>query len=197
MAQTDDTATATAAAEDKPSVARRLVLAALPLAVFVVIGLFLYQGLSLDPRQIPSALINKPAPEFDLQPVQGRSLGLSRRDLGGKVTLVNVFASWCVACRAEHPLLMELHRSGAVAVYGLNYKDRPAAAAEWLNRFGDPYARTGADLDGRVGIDFGVYGVPETFIIDPQGVIVEKIIGPISPRILELKVLPLVAELGG
>ena len=197
MAQFEDTSTETAAAEDKPRVIRRLAFAALPLAVFAVVGLFLYQGLSLDPTQIPSVLINKPAPDFDLSPVQGRSLGLSRRDLEGKVTLVNVFASWCVACRAEHPLLMELQRTGAVVVYGLNYKDPPAAAAEWLDRFGDPYTRTGADLDGRVGIDFGVYGVPETFIIDPQGVIVEKIIGPITPRIMELKVLPLIAELGG
>ncbi len=196
MAQVEDSAPPEETADGKPELFRRLVVALLPLAVFVVVGLFLYRGLSLDPGQIPSTLIDKPVPAFRLDPVQGRTLGLSSADLRGQVTLVNVFASWCVACRAEHPLLMELQRQGVV-VHGLNYKDRPADAEEWLGRFGDPYTRTGADRDGRVGIDFGVYGVPETFIIGADGVIVEKIIGPISPRILEQKVLPLVRELGG
>ncbi len=197
MARLEESAPPEATANEPPKPIRRAVVALLPLAVVMVVGLFLYRGLSLDPRSIPSTLIDKPVPEFGLAAVQGRTLGLSSDNLRGEVTLVNVFASWCVACRAEHPLLMELQKQGIVAVHGLNYKDRPADAAEWLDRFGDPYTRTGADRNGRVGIDFGVYGVPETFIIGADGVIVEKIIGPISPRILEQKVLPLVRELGG
>ena len=197
MARLEASAPPEATANERAKPIRRVVVALLPLAVVVVVGLFLYRGLSLDPRAIPSTLIDKPVPEFGLAAVQGRTLGLSSDNLRGEVTLVNVFASWCVACRAEHPLLMELQKQGIVVVHGLNYKDRPADAAEWLDRFGDPYTRTGADRNGRVGIDFGVYGVPETFIIGADGVIVEKIIGPISPRILEQKVLPLVRELGG
>ncbi len=197
MARLEDSAPPEETADGGSKPTRRLVVALLPLAVFVVVGLFLLRGLSLDPRAIPSTLIDKPVPEFGLAAVQGRTLGLSSDNLRGEVTLVNVFASWCVACRAEHPLLMDLQKQGIVAVHGLNYKDRPADAAEWLDRFGDPYGRTGADRDGRVGIDFGVYGVPETFIIGADGVIVEKIIGPISRRILEMKVLPLIKELGG
>ena len=191
MAQSSDTADTT----PKANPARRLVLATVPLAVAAVIGLFLYRGLSLDPGQIPSALIDKPAPDFSLPAVQGRELGLGTEDLKGQVSLVNVFASWCVACRAEHPLLTELGRQGVVAIHGLNYKDRPQDAAEWLDRYGDPYTRTGADIDGRVGIEFGVYGVPETFVVDKNGVIVEKIIGPVTPHILKEKLLPLIADL--
>lgn len=197
MAQLEESAAPEVTTDSGPKLARRLAVALLPLAVFVVVAFFLYRGLSLDPSQIPSTLIDKPVPEFQLPAVQGRTRGLADDNLRGEVTIVNVFASWCVACRAEHPLLMELQRQGIVAVHGLNYKDRPADAAEWLDRFGDPYSRTGADRDGRVGIDFGVYGVPETFIIGADGVIVEKIIGPISRRILEMKVLPLIKELGG
>ena len=136
-------------------------LAALaPLAAFLGLGGFLAVGLTLNPREIPSPLIGKPVPEFSLPPVQGRTLGLSSADLKGEVSLVNVFASWCVACRAEHPLFMELKAKGIVPIHGLNYKDRPQDAEGWLNELGDPYTRTGADLDGRVAIDWGVYGVP-------------------------------------
>ena len=197
MAQLEESAPPEVTTDGGPKLTRRLAVAMLPLAVFVVVGFVLYRGLSLDPSQIPSTLIDKLVPAFQLAAVQGRTRGLADDDLRGEVTIVNVFASWCVACRAEHPLLMELQRQGVVTVHGLNYKDRPADAAEWLDRFGDPYSRTGADRDGRVGIDFGVYGVPETFIIGADGVIVEKIIGPISRRILEKKVLPLIKELGG
>ena len=171
-------------------------LAALvPLAVFLVVGVFLAVGLTLNPREIPSPLIGKAVPEFSLPPVQGRTLGLSSADLKGEVSLVNVFASWCVACRAEHPLLMELRDKGVVAVHGLNYKDRPADAEKWLNELGDPYTRTGADINGRVAIDWCVYGVPETFLIDRQGRIAYKQIGPLNPEVLEKTILPLIGKL--
>jgi cytochrome c biogenesis protein CcmG, thiol:disulfide interchange protein DsbE len=134
-------------------------------------------------------------PSFDLPPVQGRLLGLASSDLVGEVSLVNVFASWCVACRAEHPLFMELAASGAVPLHGLNYKDRPEDAAQWLDRLGDPYNRTGADLDGRVAIDWGVYGVPETFVVSAAGQVVHKHIGPVSDVALAETILPLVERL--
>jgi cytochrome c biogenesis protein CcmG/thiol:disulfide interchange protein DsbE len=168
----------------------------LPVVLFAAIAVALYEGLSLDPKEIPSVLIDKPVPAFDLPPIQGRGMGLASGDLkAGEVSLVNVFASWCVACRAEHPVLMELKKSGAVPVHGLNYKDKPDQAKGWLDRFGDPYVRIGADIDGRVGIDFGVYGVPETFIIDKAGRIAYKHIGPIRPEDLENTILPLVKQL--
>lgn len=171
-------------------------LAALvPLAVFLGVGVFLAAGLTLNPREIPSPLIGKAVPEFSLPPVKGRALGLSSADLKGEVSLVNVFASWCVACRAEHPLLTELKQKGVVPIHGLNYKDRPADAEQWLNELGDPYTRTGADIDGRVAIDWGVYGVPETFVIDRQGLIAYKQIGPLNPEVLEKTILPLIGKL--
>ena len=169
--------------------------ALVPLAVFLVVGVFLAVGLTLNPREIPSPLIGKPVPEFSLPPVQGRTLGLSSADLNGEVSLVNVFASWCVACRAEHPLFMELKAKGIVPIHGLNYKDRPADAEQWLNELGDPYTRTGADINGRVAIDWGVYGVPETFLIDRQGRIAYKQIGPLNPEVLEKTILPLIGKL--
>lgn len=173
----------------------RWLWAVIPVAVFAVIGVFLYQGLSLNPSEIPSVLIDKPAPEFDLPPLPGKDNGLARSDLGGEPALVNVFASWCVACRVEHPILMDMAKKGDVRIFGLNYKDSPADAVGWLNRFGDPYDRIGSDRNGRTGIEFGVYGVPETFVIDKNGVIVDKVIGPITPQILQEKLLPLLAEL--
>ena len=167
----------------------------LPIAIFAALAVALGVGLTLNPREIPSALINKPVPEFDLPPVPGKPLGLASRNLKeGEVVLVNVFASWCVACREEHPLLMELARTKRVALHGLNYKDAPRDAQRWLAEWGDPYGRTGADRSGRVGIDFGVYGVPETFVVDGQGHIVMKHIGPITPADLETKILPAVAK---
>lgn len=169
--------------------------ALIPLAVFLVTGIFLAIGLTLNPREVPSPLINKPVPEFVLPPVQGRTLGLSSADLNGEVSLVNVFASWCVACRAEHPLLMELKQKGTVPIHGLNYKDKPDDAEKWLAELGDPYTRTGADINGRVGIDWGVYGVPETFVIDRQGRIAYKQIGPVTPQVLEKTILPLISKL--
>jgi cytochrome c biogenesis protein CcmG/thiol:disulfide interchange protein DsbE len=168
-----------------------------PAIVFV--GLVLAFGISLnrDPSSVPSPLIGKPVPAFSLAPVKERTLGLSTADLRGEVSLVNVFASWCVACREEHPLLMRMKQQGLVPIHGLNYKDKPDDAARWLDTMGDPYTRTGADLDGRVAIDWGVYGVPETFVVDRQGRIAFKQIGPISPQILEGTILPLIAKLRG
>ena len=148
-----------------------------------------------DPSLIPSALIGKQVPDFALPAVQGRTLGLSSQDLRGEVSLVNVFASWCVACREEHPLLMRMKAEGVLPIHGLNYKDEPDNAARWLNTMGDPYARTGVDRDGRVAIDWGVYGVPETFVISKDGHIAYKHIGPVTPEALEQTILPLIKKL--
>ena len=167
----------------------------LPVAVFGVVAVGLGIGLTRNPQEIPSALIGEPVPEFSLPPVQGRTLGLSSADLKGEVSLVNVFASWCTACRYEHPLFMRLDEDGVVPIHGLNYKDRPEDAARWLDELGDPYTRTGADRDGRVAIDWGVYGVPETFVISKDGVIVHKHIGPVSAKDLEETIVPLIERL--
>lgn len=173
---------------------RRYFWAALPLVVVCIVGLFLFRGLDLKPREIPSVLIGKPVPQFDLPPIQGRPPGLKTDDLRGDVSLVNVFASWCVACRIEHPLFMELkEKADTPPIHGLNYKDDPDSATLWLKRFGDPYQRVGQDIDGRVGIDWGVYGVPETFLVDRQGQIVCKHIGPIQERDWVQKLEPAIA----
>ena len=166
-----------------------------PLAIFAIVGVFLGVGLTLNPREIPSPLIGKPVPQFQLAAVKGRTLGLASSDLRGEVSIVNVFASWCVACREEHPLWMALARQNIAPIHGLNYKDKPDDAARWLGELGDPYRRTGADLDGRVGIEWGVYGVPETFVVDKKGVIRDKVIGPITPKIVDERLLPLVRRL--
>ncbi len=166
-----------------------------PIAAFVALVMAFAWALNRDPRTIPSALIDKPVPQFSLPPVQGRALGLSDLDLVGEVSLVNVFASWCVACREEHPLFMRLKAAGTVPIHGLDYKDPPDAAAKWLDTLGDPYTRTGADRNGRVAIDWGVYGVPETFVIAKDGRIAHKHIGPITPQALDDTILPLIRRL--
>lgn len=178
-----------------PSFGRRHALTLLPVGIFASVAVALGVGLGRDPSVLPSPLIGKPIPEFSLPPVQGRTLGLSSADLKGEVSLVNVFASWCVACREEHPVFMQLSRSGAVPIHGINYKDRPQDAGEWLDTLGDPYMRTGADLDGRVAIDWGVYGVPETFVIDAQGRIAFKQVGPVTPEIYRDTIGPLIETL--
>jgi len=178
-----------------PRGAGRHLLLLAPLAAFAALAVLLASGLGRDPRLVPSPLVGKPVPEFALPAVRGRTQGLSSDDLRGSVSLLNVFASWCVACRDEHPLLMALARSGELPVHGLNYKDRPQDAAAWLDALGDPYTRTGADRDGRVGLDLGVYGVPETFLIDAEGRIAHKHIGAITPEVLEQRILPLAREL--
>ena len=179
---------------EAPRTGSRLI-AFVPLAVFLVGVVLLAIGLTLNPREVPSPLIGKPVPAFNLPPVKGRTLGFSSADLKSEVSLVNVFASWCVACRAEHPLLMELKRTGVVPIHGLNSKDRPEDAEKWLDELGDPYTRTGADINGRVAIDWGVYGVPETFVIDRQGLIAYKQIGPVNREVLEKPILPLIGKL--
>lgn len=190
------TETASASPPDRPSARRRLrPLLLVPVVAFIGLVAALALGLQHDPRLVPSPLIGKPVPAFDLPPVKGHSLGLSSKDLRGHVTLVNVFASWCVACREEHALLVRLGQQQIVPIEGLDYKDKPADAVRWLESMGDPYARTGADADGRVAIDWGVYGVPETFVVDRGGHIAYKQIGPITPEILDRTILPLIEQL--
>jgi cytochrome c biogenesis protein CcmG, thiol:disulfide interchange protein DsbE len=168
----------------------------IPLLIFGVLLGFLAVGLSLNPREIPSPLINKPAPVFSLPALDAPDQKISAQDLRGKVWILNVWASWCVACRIEHPLLVEFSKSGTVPIYGLNYKDKRDDAIRWLTNFGNPYTRSLSDTDGLVGIDFGVYGVPETFVIDKQGVIRMKHIGPVTPEVLRDDIIPLVRKLG-
>jgi cytochrome c biogenesis protein CcmG/thiol:disulfide interchange protein DsbE len=166
-----------------------------PITAFLALALTLGWALNRDPATIPSALIGQPVPQFTLPPVTGRTLGLSSADLIGEVSLVNVFASWCVACRSEHPLLLQMKIEGVLPIHGLNYKDSPDDAAKWLDTLGDPYTRTGADLSGRVAIDWGVYGVPETFVIAKDGHIAHKHIGPLTSQALTETILPLVRKL--
>jgi cytochrome c biogenesis protein CcmG, thiol:disulfide interchange protein DsbE len=176
-------------------IGRRRLLYAAPALTVVGLGALFASRLGVDPSQIPSNLIGKRVPVFSLPPVQGRTLGLSSDDLHGEVSLVNVFASWCVACREEHPLLLRLKNDGSAPIHGLNYKDHPDDAARWLNTMGDPYTRTGADRDGRVAIDWGVYGVPETFVVGADGTIAYKHIGPLNSESLNRTILPLVMRL--
>jgi cytochrome c biogenesis protein CcmG, thiol:disulfide interchange protein DsbE len=174
---------------------RRQLLLALPAAGFAgLAGLFVW-GLSRDPARLPSNLIGREVPEFSLPPVQGRTLDLSSSDLKGQVSLVNFFASWCVPCRLEHPFFLEISRKSIVPLHGINYKDTPENAAQWLNTLGDPYARTGADLEGRVGIDWGVYGIPETFVVGADGRIAHRHIGQLTRQALDETILPLVNRL--
>ncbi|HRE18855.1 MAG TPA: DsbE family thiol:disulfide interchange protein [Rhodocyclaceae bacterium] len=184
-----------------------------PLIGFVILVILLAVGLRLDPREVPSPLQGKPAPAFELQTLTGKTF--APKDMAGKVWLLNVWASWCVACRQEHPMLVEFARQGKAPIVGLSYKEvrgdgeidmsKVDAAAEkklalqranqWLGTHGDPYTLTALDLDGRVGIDYGVYGVPETYVIDKAGVIRMKHIGPVTPEVLTQKILPLISEL--
>jgi cytochrome c biogenesis protein CcmG/thiol:disulfide interchange protein DsbE len=168
-----------------------------PLAVFIVLVGFLWVGLSLKPREVPSPLIDKPAPAFALTRLDNPAQSITTQDLRGQVWLLNVWASWCAACLDEHPVLVEFSKQGTVPISGLNYKDSPDAAKAWLGKHGNPYAMSIVDADGRVGIDYGVYGVPETFLIDKQGVIRFKQIGPLTPEVLRDKILPLARRLQG
>lgn len=167
----------------------------LPLGVFVMLVTVLAVGLTLNPREVPSPLINKPVPAFQLAQLHQPGLTFSQKDMAGQVWMLNVWASWCAACRDEHPLLVELAKGRIVPIVGLNYKDKPEAGKSWLEQFGDPFVLSVTDPEGRVGIDFGVYGVPETFVIDRRGVIRYKQIGAITRQALEEKILPLIREL--
>jgi cytochrome c biogenesis protein CcmG/thiol:disulfide interchange protein DsbE len=166
-----------------------------PLGIFAVLLVLLGAGLKLNPREVPSPLIGKPAPAFELPVLDRPEARFHQRDMLGKVWLLNVWASWCVSCREEHPVLLELAKRGGVPLIGLNHKDERAEGLRWLGQFGDPYQLSIYDRDGRVGIDFGVYGVPETFVIDKRGVIRYKRIGVLTPEIVRDKILPLVREL--
>ncbi len=167
----------------------------LPLVIFLVLAAFLFVGLNLDPREVPSPLVGKPAPAFTLPQLHDPKKQFSPAEMKGKVWLLNVWASWCVSCREEHPVLMALSQQNIVPIYGLDYKDKKEEGEQWLSRGGDPYTLSVMDADGRIGIDYGVYGVPETYVIDKQGVIRYKQIGPVTPQNLSEKILPLVAEL--
>jgi cytochrome c biogenesis protein CcmG/thiol:disulfide interchange protein DsbE len=168
---------------------------AIPLAVFVALAAFLAVGLTRDPREVPSPFIGKAAPAFKLTQLADEKLAFAPEDMKGKVWLLNVWASWCVSCRVEHPLLVEMSKKNLVPIVGLNYKDQRADGMQWLQRFGNPYSLSAFDVEGKVGIDYGVYGVPETFVIDKRGVIRYKQIGPITPEALEKTLLPLIREL--
>ena len=167
----------------------------LPLAIFVILVLLLGVGLTLNPREVPSPLVGKPAPQFELPLLHAPERTFSPKDMLGKVWMLNVWASWCVSCRHEHPVLVDLARSGVLPIYGLNYKDERAQGIAWLERYGDPYRLSAYDYKGVVGIDYGVYGVPESYIIDKRGVIRYKQIGIVTPEALRTRILPLVREL--
>lgn len=169
----------------------------LPLLVFGLLVVLLGKGLVLNPSEVPSPLIDKAAPDFNLPRLHDPAAVISNKDMAGKVWMLNVWASWCVSCRQEHPLLVDLARRGIVPIYGLNYKDTREEAITWLQRLGNPYLESAFDADGRVGMDYGVYGVPETYVIDAQGMIRYKQIGPVNADVLQDKILPLIQELQG
>jgi cytochrome c biogenesis protein CcmG/thiol:disulfide interchange protein DsbE len=173
---------------------RRRWIFILPVAVFAAMAAAFYVGLGTDSTLLPSALIDEPAPQFALPPLPGQQDGFSSADLKGHVSLVNTFASWCGPCRLEHPLLNKLASLKRVPIYGINYKDPPDAATKWIEALGNPYTRIGAD-NGRVGIDWGVYGVPETFVVDRTGRIRYKHVGPLTQTVIDRTILPLVAQL--
>jgi len=156
---------------------------------------FMYVGLGLNPREVPSPLVGRAAPAFTLPQLHEPAKQFSPQDMKGKVWLFNVWASWCTACEHEHPVFMELSRQNLVPIYGMDYKDKREDGEAWLRKNGNPYTLVVSDAEGRVGIDYGVYGVPETYVIDKQGVIQHKQIGAVTPEILSEKIIPLVKEL--
>lgn len=166
-----------------------------PLLGFILLVVFLAFGLNLDPRKVPSPFIDKPAPAFSLTQLHQPDKNFSPERMKGKVWLLNVWASWCVSCRQEHHLLMRLSKTGQVPIFGLNYKDQRFKAVDWLNKWGNPYQVSAYDNDGSVGIDWGVYGVPETFIIDKQGIVRHKHIGVIQQQDLDETIMPMVRKL--
>ena len=167
-----------------------------PLAIFAVLVGFLFRGLSLDPKVVPSPLIGTPMPQFILTRLKSPEVTISDQDIKGRVSVLNIWATWCVSCRAEHEVLLQLAQTGLAPIYGLNYKDKRADAKRWLEQLGDPYVANAFDADGRVGIDWGVYGAPETFIIDAEGFIRHKHIGPLTSEVLQTDIIPLLKQLG-
>lgn len=167
----------------------------IPIALFLVLLGFLAVGLNKDPHSIPSPLIDKPAPAFRVSQLDDAGKSFSPEAMRGKVWMLNVWASWCVSCREEHPVLVAFSRTNTVPLVGLDYKDQPADANRWLAQFGNPYSLVAVDADGRVGIDYGVYGVPETYVIDRNGVIRFKQIGPVTQEVLDQTILPLIKKL--
>jgi len=169
----------------------------IPFGLFAVLVVFLGIGLTLDPREVPSPLIDKPAPAFELPTLHNPAATFTPQDMRGKVWLLNVWASWCTSCRAEHLVVTDLANTGEVEIIGLNYKDQPRDALAWLGKLGNPYLASVTDLHGRAGLDWGVYGVPETFVIDKKGIIRYKQIGPVTKQAVSEKILPLVRQLKG
>ena len=167
----------------------------IPLGLFIALAVLLGVGLTLNPREVPSPLIGKPAPDFSLPQLHLADREFARKDMLGKVWILNVWASWCVSCRDEHPVLMELSKMNVVPIVGLDHKDKRDEGIAWLKQFGNPYTLSAFDASGGVGIDYGVYGVPETFLIDKEGVIRYKRIGVVTPEIVRDKILPLINEL--
>ncbi|MBS3955852.1 DsbE family thiol:disulfide interchange protein [Methylicorpusculum oleiharenae] len=169
----------------------------IPLGIFFVLVIFLGIGLKLNPREVPSPLIGKPVPHFQLAQLHAPDQTFSPEQMKGKVWLLNVWASWCVSCRAEHPVLNEFARTGQVEIIGLNYKDEPADARQWLAQLGNPYTISVMDTEGMAGLDWGVYGVPETFVIDKKGLVRFKLTGPVDPNNLQTEIMPLLQILNG
>ncbi len=167
-----------------------------PVAAFALLVAVFFKGLQLDPSEVPSPLIGKPAPAFDLPALKDPTQRITERNLQGTVSLLNVWATWCAGCRQEHETLLRLAQTGEVPIYGLNYKDDRPAALGWLQQLGDPYVANAFDEEGKAGIDWGVYGAPETFVIDKSGVVRYKHIGPVTPDIIKSRIMPLVRQLG-
>ncbi len=173
----------------------RVLFSLIPVTLFAAVAVYFGIGLQRDSRILPSALIDQAVPAFELPPLVDGKPGLDSAALRGEVALVNIFASWCVPCRYEHPLLMRLAADGTVAVHGINWKDKPEDARNWLHELGDPYTRIGSDQNGRIGIDWGVYGVPETYLVDAGGRIRYKKVGPMDQEFLDQTMLPLIEGL--
>jgi cytochrome c biogenesis protein CcmG/thiol:disulfide interchange protein DsbE len=166
-----------------------------PFALFAGIAFAFWLGLGRDPSALPSALIDQPAPAFALAPVREGDVGFARQDIAGEVALINVFASWCAPCRAEHPTLIAIAEARRVPIYGVNGKESPEDGRRYLSQAGDPYTRIGSDANGRFALDLGVTGAPETFVIDRAGRIRYKQVGPITPEVWESKIAPIIAQL--
>ncbi len=166
-----------------------------PLVIFIVLAVFLWRGLSLDPRQLPSPLINKPVPTFKLITLEDAQQNFSNKNLLGHVSLVNVWATWCITCQVEHPILMDIAHASPIPIYAIDYKDDRATALKWLQSHGNPYKMVGFDGDGKVSINWGVYGTPETFVVDKKGIIRYKLIGVLTPEVWQHEILPLIDKL--